>query len=104
LRFKHSTGTFNEHEIIKGFHAIRDVRQTEIYTAESLVPEPSAFAIEVSVQNLRRHKSPVIGQIPADLIKARSRTVLSEIHKLITYIWNKEELPEEWKESIIVSL
>ena len=24
----------------------------------------------------------------------------SEIHKLINSIWNKEELPEEWKESI----
>ena len=26
----------------------------------------------------------------------------SEIHKLINSIWNKEELPEEWKESSIV--
>ena len=25
-----------------------------------------------------------------------------EIHKLITSIWKKEKLPEEWKESIIV--
>jgi len=24
-----------------------------------------------------------------------------EIHKLIISVWNKEELPEEWKESII---
>jgi hypothetical protein len=103
-RFKHSTGTFNEHEITQGFHAIRDVRQTEIHTAEPLVPEPSAFAIEVSVQNLRRHKSPVIGQIPADMIKARSRTILSYIHKLITSIWNKKELPQEWKESIIAPI
>jgi len=26
------------------------------------------------------------------------------IHKLITSIWNKEELPEQWKESIIVPI
>jgi len=25
----------------------------------------------------------------------------SEIHKLINYIWNKEEVPQQWKESII---
>jgi hypothetical protein len=25
----------------------------------------------------------------------------SEIHKLITLIWNKEELPHQWKESIV---
>jgi len=27
-----------------------------------------------------------------------------EIHKLITSIWKKEKLPEEWKESNIVSI
>jgi hypothetical protein len=26
------------------------------------------------------------------------------IHKLITSIWNKEELPHQWKESIIVPI
>jgi hypothetical protein len=29
---------------------------------------------------------------------------VSVIHKLITSIWNKEELPEQWKESIIVPI
>ena len=29
---------------------------------------------------------------------------MNRIHKLIVSIWNKEELPEEWKESIIVSV
>jgi hypothetical protein len=28
----------------------------------------------------------------------------SEIHKLIKSIWNKEELPHQWKESIIVPI
>jgi len=32
------------------------------------------------------------------------RAIRYEIHKFIIYIWNKEELPEEWKESIIVSI
>jgi len=40
-------------------HGINDVRQTEVHTAESLVPETSAF-------ELRRHKSPGIYQIPAE--------------------------------------
>jgi hypothetical protein len=33
---------------------------------------------------------------------AGSETLLSEIHKLINSIWNKEELLDQWKESIIV--
>jgi hypothetical protein len=30
--------------------------------------------------------------------------LLSAIHKLINSVWNKEELPEQWKESIIVPI
>jgi len=38
------------------------------------------------------------------LIKAGGRTICSEIHKCINSIWNKEELPEDWKECIIVPI
>ena len=38
------------------------------------------------------------------MIKAGGRTIRYEIHKLIISIWNKEELPDEWKESIIVPI
>jgi hypothetical protein len=41
------------------------VRQTEIYTVESLVPEPSTFEVEMAIENLKRHKLPGIDQIPA---------------------------------------
>jgi len=66
------------------------------------VPEPSAFEVELAIEKLKSHKSPGIDQISAELIKAGGRTIPHEIHKLIISIWNKEELPEEWKESIIV--
>ena len=38
------------------------------------------------------------------MIKAGGRTICCAVHKLIISIWNKEELPEEWKESIIVPI
>jgi hypothetical protein len=40
----------------------------------------------------------------AELIKAGGRKIRCAIHKLIIAIWNKEELPEEWKESVIVPI
>ena len=52
----------------------------------------------------RNSKSPGIDEIPAELIKAGGGTICLEIHKLITSIWKKEKLPEEWKESIIVPI
>jgi hypothetical protein len=68
------------------------------------VPEPSAFEVEMAIEKLKRHKSPGIDQIPAELIKAGGRIIRSEIHKLIIFVWNKEEWPEEWKESVIVPI
>jgi hypothetical protein len=52
---------------------------------------------------LKSYKSPGTDQIPAEVIKAGVETC-SEIHKLICSIWNKEELPQQWKESIIVPI
>ena len=53
---------------------------------------------------LKIHKPPGTDQIPAELIKAGDRTIRFEIHKLINSIWNEEELPQEWKESITVPI
>ena len=38
------------------------------------------------------------------MIKAGGRKICLEIRKLISSIWKKEKLPEEWKESIIVPI
>ena len=81
-----------------------DVGQTEVHTVEPLVPEPGAFEIDLAIEKLKSHKSPGTDQIPAELITAGGRTIRYEIHKLNISIWNKEELPEEWKESTIVPI
>ena len=85
-------------------HGVNDVRQTEIHPAEPLVPEPRAFEFELTNKKLKSKKSPGIDQLPAELIKVGSRTIRSEIHKFIISIWNKAELAEEWKESIVLPI
>ena len=52
-------------------HRVNDIRQTEIHTAEPLEPEPSAFEVALTIEKLKRHKSPGIDQFPAELNKAR---------------------------------
>jgi hypothetical protein len=66
------------------------------------VPRPSALEVEIATEKLKRYKSPGTDLIPAELIKAGGSKICSEIHKLIISIWNKEELPDQWKESITV--
>jgi len=69
---------------------------------QSLVPEPSVFETELAIEELIRHKSSGSDLIPSELIKAGGRTICYGIHKHVISICNKEELPEEWKQSIIV--
>ncbi|PNF29495.1 hypothetical protein B7P43_G04553 [Cryptotermes secundus] len=83
-------------------HRVSAVRQTEMHTAEPLVPEPTHFEVESAIAKLKRYKSPGSDQIPAELIQAGGEILRSKIHNLITSIWHKEKLPDQWKESLIV--
>jgi hypothetical protein len=53
---------------------------------------------------LERYTSPDSDQILAEQIQAGGETLVSVIHKLINSIWNKEELPYQLKDSIIVPI
>jgi hypothetical protein len=83
-------------------HGVSDVWQIEIHIAEPLVADPSLFEVEIAIAKLKRYKSPGSDQIPAEPIQAGGETLWSEIHKFINFIWSKEELPDDWKKSIIV--
>jgi hypothetical protein len=72
--------------------------------AEPLVPGPSRLEVKIATAKLKKYKSPGSYQIPAELIQARGEILLSAIHKLINCVWNKEELPDQWKESIIIPI
>jgi hypothetical protein len=85
-------------------HNVSDVRQMEVHTFEPLVPGPSCLEVEIAIAELKKYKSPGSDQIPAELIQARGEILMSTIHKLINSVWNKEKLPDKWKESIIVPI
>ena len=65
-------------------HGVKDVGQVEIPTADPLVPELSAFEVELAIDKLKNHKSPGVDEIPAELIKAGGGTICLEIHKLLS--------------------
>jgi len=78
-------------------HVVSNVRQTEIHKAESLVPEPSVFQVEIAIEKL-------IGENPSRIIEVEGRKIRFQIHKLINSIWNEEGLPQECEESITVPI
>jgi len=63
-----------------------------------------SFASIYFIYNYVAVYSAGINQIPAEVIIAGGRTIRGAIHKLVIVIWDKEELPDDWKESVIVPI
>jgi hypothetical protein len=57
-----------------------------------------------TIENIKKYKSPNSDQISAELIQAGGEILVSVIHKHIHSIWNKEKLPDQWKNSITVPI
>jgi hypothetical protein len=74
----------------------------QIYAAEPLVPSPSLLEVEIAIAKFKKNKQKGNDEIPAEQIQTGRETLLSEIHKLINSVSNREELLDQWKESIIV--
>jgi hypothetical protein len=85
-------------------HGVHNIRQKDIHTAQQLVTEPSLVKVEIAIGKLKSYRSLGTDQILAELIKAGDEMLCSEIHKLICSTWNKEELPQQLKESIIIPI
>jgi hypothetical protein len=66
-----SKNFFNQ---VLNVYGIHNLRQKYIQMAEPLVPEPSLVEVEMAIGKLKGYKSPGIGKIPAELIKAGSET------------------------------
>jgi hypothetical protein len=54
----------------------------------------------LAIAKFKKCKSPDSDQIPAELIHAGNDALVLVFHKLISSIWNKEKLLDQWKESV----
>jgi hypothetical protein len=84
-------------------HSESDFGRIELHRAEPLY----LFAV-VLVWNcywrVEKYKSPGCDRSLAEPIQAISATLVFTICKHTTFIWNKEELPDQWEEPIIVRI
>jgi hypothetical protein len=67
----------------------------------SLANEPCSTEVKVTLEKLKRYKSPGTDQNPAELLVAGGETLRSDIRKLINSEWNNKGLPQHCKESLI---
>jgi len=54
----------------------------KIHAAETLVPQPSACEVDISIEKLKRHKTPGTDQIPAEMINPFSAELNPICHVL----------------------
>jgi hypothetical protein len=50
-------------------NGVNGIGRTEIHTAETKLPQPSALELDLATEKLKGHKLPGTDQIPAELIK-----------------------------------
>jgi hypothetical protein len=94
-----------EESFLSAVEGVNDIRQAEIQTGEPHVPEPNAFEVKMATEKLKGQKSPGIDKILTELIKAGGRTVHTlRFVSLLILFGIRRNLPEEWKESIIVPI
>jgi hypothetical protein len=57
---------------------------------EQLVAGPGCLEVQIATAKLKKYKSSGSDQILAELIQTGGEILLSDIHKHINSIWNKE--------------
>nr|KAG5691815.1 hypothetical protein BaRGS_016627 [Batillaria attramentaria] len=80
----------------------------DIPPAETELPincdKPSKAEIRKAIMTLRNGKAAGPDEIPAEAIKADTETAVNMLHSLFSKIWEKEEVPAQWKEGIVIKL
>ena len=66
--------------------------------------KPTKAEIKKAIMTLRSGKAARPDQIPAEAIKADMEAVTNMLHSLFSKIWEKEEVPVQWKEGIVIKL
>lgn len=64
-------------------------------------PEHMVEKIVKQIKTLKNHKSPGEDGIKGELLKTGADNLVKYIHRLISLIWQKKEIPKEWKTSLV---
>ena len=80
----------------------------DIPPAETDLPiscdKPSKTEIKKAIMTLRSGKAAGPDEIPVEAIKADIERAAQMLYSLFSKIWEKEEVPAQWKEGIIIKL
>jgi hypothetical protein len=80
----------------------------DITPAETELPincdKPFKAELRKAIATLKNGKAAGSDSIPAEAIKADTETDITILHSLFSKIWEKEEVPVQWKEGLVIKL
>ncbi|KAJ4437353.1 hypothetical protein ANN_17494 [Periplaneta americana] len=75
--------------------------ETVYFGPEVQLKEPSKFEIFNVIKKMKNNRAPGEDLITAELIQKGGKRLWTYIYELILVIWNKEEIPDEWRTALI---
>jgi len=66
--------------------------------------EPTIDEVGLALKSLKRYKSPGLDRIPGELLMWGGDELLHRLHDLIIAVWHREDIPQQWKDSRIISI
>ena len=66
------------------------------------VHPPSKNEIDVAIKKLKSNKSPGVDTIPPEAFKFGGNVLRKRIHNLLLLIWEQEDVPKNWRNSVLV--
>ncbi|KAI8439007.1 hypothetical protein MSG28_011306 [Choristoneura fumiferana] len=72
--------------------------------AANTVKPPSKAEIAKAIRALKNGKAPGNDDIPVEALKANAEVVADILCPLVKAIWEAEQVPEDWKEGILIKL
>ncbi|KAF0714277.1 ribosome biogenesis protein TSR3 isoform X1, partial [Aphis craccivora] len=64
-------------------------------------PEPTIEEVAKQIKTLKNHKAHGEDGITGEILKTGAENLVKYIHRLINLIWQKEEIPKEWKTALV---
>ena len=60
--------------------------------------------VEAAIQSMKKRKSAGVDNIPAELVRAGEEDVITTLTTICNKIWQKEERPTPWTQSLVITL
>ena len=76
----------------------------EVQPTEGPVKEVELCEVKQAIGAMKRRKAAGPTGLTSDMMKAAGERSLSEFTKVLSEIWRKEKVPDEWKRSVTVTI